>query len=311
MTGSPARLDASLEHLEAGRPVLVTGEDHGVVVLPASLASTAWTAWMIRHSSGLLCVALDESRADALRLPPMVPGGSAFAVSVDAATGVTTGISAADRARCARLLADPATRPEDLCRPGHVLPVRVSGDVTPADYGFAAAASDLCRRAGLTPVALFAVVTHDSGPVATAAELRSLGAEHGIGLVDRAAIAAWRFAGTLRKVAGAEVPTRFGPLRAESYVDGRGGVPHLVLFGSRPGPVSVHLECLPGTVLGGWGCRCRADLDAAVEGLHGDGGALVYLRTARPGQHQEMTVTERVLSEALLDKLGQAASLQA
>ncbi|MCI2419257.1 3,4-dihydroxy-2-butanone-4-phosphate synthase [Saccharopolyspora sp. K220] len=306
MAGQHAAID-HVNAIKAGKPVLIVGRDQGVVALAASRASTTWTAWVVRHSSGLLCVALDSARADELRLPPMESDGTSgkptFAVSVDAASGATTGISASDRAHCARLLADPSTRPEDLRRPGHVLPIRVPSNPTPAEYGFAEAATDLCRRAGLPAVALLAVVVDDSGTVASPDQLRSLGAEYGVGLVDCESIAASRFVPTLRKVASIELSGRLGSLRADAYLDTSSGVQHLVIFGSSPGPVSAHLECIPGTIFGSSCCRCRADLDAAVARLHDEGGILVYLRTAQSGQHQEMTLADRAISKALLESL--------
>jgi 3,4-dihydroxy 2-butanone 4-phosphate synthase/GTP cyclohydrolase II len=310
MTGIMAEQDAALDRVNAikrGKPVLLVEQDQGVVVLPASLASTRWTAWVVRHSSGLLSVALDSRRADELRLPPMVPGGPVrkptFAVSVDAANGATTGISAADRAHCARLLADPATRPEDLRRPGHVLPVRVSDKPPPAEYGFAEAAIDLCRQAALPPAALFATVVDDSGNVATATQIRALGAEHDIEVVDCAAIAAARFAGTLRKVATTELSTGRGPLRADSYLDTSSGLQHVVVFAPTPGPVATHLECVLGAVLGCDDCQCRAGLDAAMTRLHDKGGILIYLRSSHTGQHQELTPADRAISKALLENV--------
>ncbi|GAA5162576.1 3,4-dihydroxy-2-butanone-4-phosphate synthase [Amycolatopsis dongchuanensis] len=230
--------------------------------------------------------------------------GPAYAVSVDAANGITTGISAADRAHCARLLADPATRPEDLRRPGHVLPIRVPADPAPAGYGFPEAAIDLCRQAGLPAAALLATVVDDGGNVATAAQVRALAAEHGIVTADCAAIGAPRFAGTLRKVAAIELPTGRGPLHAESYLDTASGLRHLVIFGRTPGPVGTQLECVTGAVLGGTGCPCRARLDASIARLHDQGGVLVYLRSGQAGRHQDLTVADRAVSTALLSTAG-------
>ena len=165
-------VEEALEALRAGRPVLVADspdrENEADVILAAQSATPEWIAWTIRHSSGYLCAPMPASRADALDLPLMVPHSqdprrTAYTVTVDAATGVTTGISASDRARTLRVLADPASGREDLIRPGHVLPLRAVPGGVLHRAGHTEAAVDLCRLAGLEPVGAIAELVNDDG----------------------------------------------------------------------------------------------------------------------------------------------------
>ena len=195
------RIEDALSELRRGRPVLVVDdadrENEGDVVLPAQLASDAWVGWTVRHSSGVLCAPMPAELADRLALPPMVadnqdPRRTAYTVSVDARHGVTTGISAADRARTLRVLADPTTTPGDLVRPGHVFPLRARPGGVLERAGHTESAVDLCRLAGLAPVGLIAEVVQDDGSMMRLPHLLALGAEHGLVTVSIADLAAWR-----------------------------------------------------------------------------------------------------------------------
>ncbi|ROR73666.1 3,4-dihydroxy-2-butanone 4-phosphate synthase [Bogoriella caseilytica] len=195
------RVEAALRCLRQGRPVLVADdhdrEDEVDVVLPAAAATTEWIAWTVRHSSGYLCAPMPADRADALELPLMVPRsqdprGTAYAVSVDAATGVGTGISAADRARTLRVLADPDSGPGDLIRPGHVLPLRAAADGVRQRPGHTEAAVDLCRIAGAGEVAAIAELVEDDGTMTTRAQAQALADRHGLALVTIADLLTYR-----------------------------------------------------------------------------------------------------------------------
>ncbi|MDI2029253.1 3,4-dihydroxy-2-butanone-4-phosphate synthase [Saccharopolyspora sp. TS4A08] len=178
--------DVALAAVAAGETVVVHGAgDEGGIVFPASRADVAGTAFAVRHSSGFLCVALPESRCDALELPPVAArarreAGTTVCVTVDAAVGVTTGISAADRARAARVLADPGAVAADLTRPGHLVPVAV--DLDHPRPSLARAALRLVTRAGHAPAAVFAhlVSPADETRMATGPELRDFAADHGL-----------------------------------------------------------------------------------------------------------------------------------
>jgi 3,4-dihydroxy 2-butanone 4-phosphate synthase/GTP cyclohydrolase II len=183
-TDVSAAVAAALESLRAGRPVLVTDdadrEDEGDVVLAAELVTPEWLGWTVRHTSGLLCVPLSAERAAALELPPMVERNedsrrTDYTVSVDAAGGVTTGISAADRARTARVLADPAATPGDLVRPGHVFPLRARPGGVLERPGHTEAAVDLCTLAGLAPVGVIAELVEDDGSMSRWPQVTDLG----------------------------------------------------------------------------------------------------------------------------------------
>ncbi|GAA4662994.1 hypothetical protein GCM10023225_34940 [Kineococcus glutinatus] len=177
------RIGAALEALRAGRPVIVSDaadrEDEGDVVLAAELATPGWVGWTVRHTSGMLCAPMPAERAAALALPPMVERNedslrTDYTVTADAAAGVGTGISAADRARTFTVLADPASRPEDLVRPGHVFPLRARPGGVLERPGHTEASVDLCRLAGLQPVAVIAEVVADDGSMARRPQLHDL-----------------------------------------------------------------------------------------------------------------------------------------
>ena len=179
--------------MAAGRPVLVVDnedrENEGDIIFAAQHATPALMGWTIRHSSGVICVPLDRGRAEALDLPPMVEvnqdsKGTAYTVSCDAAAGVSTGISATDRALTARVLADAASSPADLTRPGHIFPLRAVDGGVRERPGHTEAAVDLCRLAGLEPVGVIAEVVYDDGEMMRLDGLRAFAAEHGCPLVS-------------------------------------------------------------------------------------------------------------------------------
>ncbi|MGL5857859.1 MAG: GTP cyclohydrolase II [Angustibacter sp.] len=191
----------ALAQLRAGRPVLVVDdaqrENEGDIVLAAQHASAQWVAWTVRYSSGLLCAPMPAEIADRLALPVMVarnedPRGTAYTVTVDARHGVSTGISAADRAWTARVLADPGTGAAELVRPGHVLPLRASAGGVLERPGHTEAAVDLCRLAGLQPVALIAEAVLDDGRMMRLSDVLELGERYQMVTVTIADLAAWR-----------------------------------------------------------------------------------------------------------------------
>ncbi|MFP5021853.1 3,4-dihydroxy-2-butanone-4-phosphate synthase [Pseudonocardia phyllosphaerae] len=300
-------VEAALASLRAGRPVLVADDDdregEGDVVLPAASASPEWTAWTVRHTSGLLCVPMEASRADELDLPLMVqhnadPLGTAYTVSVDAATGIGTGISARDRARTARVLADPASVARDLTRPGHVLPLRARPGGVVERAGHTEAAVDLCRLAGLPPVGVIAeVVTGPEiaggGRTANRREIAELGARHEVPVLDVADVVRYRYRHgdglRARVTRGPRVtlPTTHGTFDAVGFRDEVTGAEHLALCVDPPAtglPVlAVHVECTAGDVFGGLGCGCRSGLDEALAAVADRGGAVLYLRGPATG----------------------------
>ena len=185
--GLDQTIAAALDALRAGRPVLVSDaadrENEGDAILAAELATPEWVGWTVRHTSGMLCAPMPAERADALGLPRMVERNedsyrTDYTVSCDAAVGVTTGISAADRARTARVLADPSSAPPDLIRPGHVFPLRARPGGVRERPGHTEAAVDLCRLAGLAPVAIISELVEDDGSMSRWDQIVALGEEY-------------------------------------------------------------------------------------------------------------------------------------
>ncbi|GAA0405063.1 hypothetical protein Acor_23310 [Acrocarpospora corrugata] len=183
---------AAIAEIAAGRPILVIDnedrENEGDLIAAGSLMTPVLMAFLIRHSGGVVCAAMDGSDLDRLHLPPMValnedPKATAFTVSVDAADG-TTGISAANRANTLRLLADPATGPRQLQRPGHVFPLRAADGGLDARHGHTEAGVELCRLAGLPPVAALTEVFNADGSLARLPQLRVFADEHGLLLIS-------------------------------------------------------------------------------------------------------------------------------
>jgi 3,4-dihydroxy 2-butanone 4-phosphate synthase/GTP cyclohydrolase II len=299
-------VDQALEAIKAGLPVLVADdanrENEADAVIAATNVDPDWIAWIIRHSSGYMCAPMTTERADALNLPLMVPNSedprrTAYTVTVDAARGVTTGISAADRAATLRILADPASGAGDLIRPGHVLPLRaVPGGVLHRG-GHTEAAVDLCRLAGLPEVAGIAELVRDDGSMMRLGDAAALAQRDGLVLLTIADLIAWRRAngdlpteaeqpepppGAVNRVVAtgkAFLPTAYGEFDMHGYRDLRTGQEHVALVArSRPGKVvRVHSECLTGDAFGSQRCDCGAQLAAALERASAQGGAVIYL----------------------------------
>jgi 3,4-dihydroxy-2-butanone 4-phosphate synthase len=198
------RIEDAVRAIAEGRPVLVVDnedrENEGDIIFAAQHATPALMGWTVRYSSGVICVPLDAARADALALPPMVQinedaKGTAYTVSCDAAFGVSTGISATDRALTARVLADPASKPAALTRPGHVFPLRAVNGGVRERPGHTEAAVELCRLAGLEPVGVIAELVHDNGEMMRLDGLRGFALEHGCPLISIADLVAYLEAG--------------------------------------------------------------------------------------------------------------------
>ncbi|WP_422116071.1 bifunctional 3,4-dihydroxy-2-butanone-4-phosphate synthase/GTP cyclohydrolase II [Brachybacterium sp. UNK5269] len=290
---SAVRLDPvpdAIAAIAAGRPVVVVDdedrENEGDLILAAGAATPEQLAFVVRHSSGLLCAPMSAARADRLRLPLMVadnadPLRTAYTVSVDAREGVTTGISAADRARTLRVLADPATGPEDLIRPGHVLPLRARDGGVLERRGHTEAAVDLTRLAGLPAVGMIVELVQDDGTMMRGPELRAFADRHDLVMISIADLVRFRTA-ALEVTAPVALPTRHGTFSALAVRDG--AAEHLVLVQgdlTTPQPVltRVHSECLTGDVLGSRRCDCGPQLEESLQLIDEAGrGALILLR---------------------------------
>ncbi|MBU4213301.1 MAG: 3,4-dihydroxy-2-butanone-4-phosphate synthase [Actinobacteria bacterium] len=298
-------VEQALDELRAGRPVLVVDsadrENEADVILAAQSATPAWLGWTIRHSSGYLCAPMPAARADALDLPLMVPSSqdprrTAYTVTVDAATGVTTGISAADRTRTLHVLADPASGPVDLIRPGHVLPLRAAPGGVLHRGGHTEAAVDLCRLAGLEPVAGIAELVHDDGSMMRLPDTQRLAALEGLVVLTIDDLVRWRIehddlpvaaeaapaAPRVHRTSHALLPTQYGDFTLHGYRDLRTGAEHVALVpigGLAQVPVvRVHSECLTGDAFGSARCDCGPQLHESMRLAAEQGGAVVYLR---------------------------------
>lgn len=289
---SAASVPRALAALRDGRPVLVLDdedrEDEGDVVLAAQTLTPAWTGWAVRHTSGFLCAPMPAEVADRLELPIMVRDNedllrTAYTVTVDAASGVTTGISAADRCRTARVLADPTSTATDLRRPGHLVPLRARTGGVLTRPGHTEATVDLCRLAGLAPVGVIGELVDDEGAMLRGPQVRALAAAHDLPVLTVAELVAYRQRhDRVERLASSTLPTEHGELVVHGYRDLATGTEHLALLGQPdPGPrplVRVHSECLTGESMGSRRCDCGPQLQDALARVAADGGAVVYLR---------------------------------
>jgi len=291
-------IERAVAALRAGTPVLVVnGTDDQVVadvVIAAAHATPKWTAWLVRFTSGLICAALPGRRADELELPTMARDEDSnmeaptFAVAVDAASGIGTGISATDRARTARVLASRRSRPSDLVRPGHVLPVRVSGCGVLKRRGSAEATVDLCDIAGLPPVGLTAALLGEDGELLRGPAVSVFAQHHRLPMVHIDSVVHHRlFHGDGRRKRVMLVQNRLDqlggrPLRAIDFEDQLTGARHTVSIGASvpdiEPPVYVVRECVHGDSILASGCECRVEFERCHERIVVHGGVIMYLR---------------------------------
>jgi 3,4-dihydroxy 2-butanone 4-phosphate synthase / GTP cyclohydrolase II len=291
------RVEDAIRDIRAGRLVIVADdenrENEGDLVCAASCITPALVNFMATHGRGLICVALTEERAELLDLMPMTKRntevmGTAFTVSVDASPrfGVTTGISAHDRAKTIELLVDPDTRPADLRRPGHVFPLRAVPGGVLRRVGQTEASVDLARLAGLPPAGVICEILNDDGSMARRPELEQFARRHDLRFITVAQIVAYRLQNErlVQRIAEAQLPTPFGEFRVvafENQVDQR---EHVALVkgtveGRRNVLVRMHSECMTGDIFHSLRCDCGEQLHAAMRRIEEEGlGAIVYLR---------------------------------
>jgi 3,4-dihydroxy 2-butanone 4-phosphate synthase/GTP cyclohydrolase II len=291
-------VQSALAALAAGGMVVVVDdadrEDEGDLVVAADLVTAAQVAFLVRHTTGIICAPMTAERVDALRLPQMVADntdahGTAFTVSVDSVdTG--TGVSAEDRARTLRALADPGTTPEQLRRPGHVFPLRARAGGVLVRAGHTEAAVDLTTMAGLSGVAVIGEIVDEDGSMRRGASLAQFAADHGLPVLAIADLVRHRRATErlVELIASSQMPTEFGDFRALAYRSTVDGTEHLALVmgdvaaagRSEAGAlVRVHSECLTGDILGSLRCDCGGQLEQALRAIAAEGvGAVVYLR---------------------------------
>jgi 3,4-dihydroxy 2-butanone 4-phosphate synthase/GTP cyclohydrolase II len=266
-------------------------ENEGDLVIAAEHATPDAINFMITHGRGLVCMPITEDRARALGLTPMCPENTAlhgthFTVSVDAKEGISTGISAHDRAHTIRLLTDEATRPVDLALPGHIFPLISRDGGVLRRAGHTEATVDLARLAGLKPAAVLCEILNDDGTMARVPHLEVFAENHDLSIVNIADLIAYRKRNErlIERVAEAELPTRFGTFRIISYTSPIEDEEHVALVkgdvsGEEDVLVRVHSECLTGDVFGSFRCDCGGQLQHALERINEEGrGVLVYMR---------------------------------
>lgn len=284
----------ALTDLREGKPILVVDdedrENEGDLICAAQFATPEWISFLVRYSSGYLCVAVPNEVADRLQLPPMVqcsedPRGTAYTVTVDASAGVGTGISARDRARTAQVLADPASRASDLIRPGHVVPLRAKPGGVLERRGHTEAAVDLTLLAGLHPAGVLCEVVSEEDPtrMARLPELRGFAQAHGIRVIQVNDVVRYRQARVVRRVTRSKLPVSNAPFEIVGYRDLDGIEQIAVVLGDVDGAenvlVRVHSECFTGDVLGSQRCDCGTQLDDALGAVAAVGrGVVVYVR---------------------------------
>ena len=297
MTGNFASIEAAIADMAAGKPVIVVDdadrENEGDLIFAAEMATPELVAFMVRYTSGYICVPLTEEDCDRLELPPMYhtnqdKRGTAYTVSVDAREGVSTGISAHDRATTMRLLASADSSAADFTRPGHVVPLRAKVGGVLRRPGHTEAAVDLCNLAGLRPAGVLCEIVSqkDVEDMARLDELEVFAAEHDLALISIADLIAFRrhTESQITRIAEARVPTTHGEFRAIGYTSTIDGSEHIALVKGDVGDgtdilVRVHSECLTGDVFGSQRCDCGPQLDAALAAVAGEGrGVVLYVR---------------------------------
>jgi 3,4-dihydroxy 2-butanone 4-phosphate synthase/GTP cyclohydrolase II len=289
------RIEEALEQIRQGRMVILVDdedrENEGDLCLAAEKVTPEAINFMAREGRGLICLSLSEERADELDLPLMVREnsssfGTAFTVSIEARRGVTTGISAADRAHTIKVAIADDTTARDLARPGHVFPLRARNGGVLVRAGQTEGSVDLARLAGLKPAGVICEIMNDDGTMSRMPQLRQFAEKHGLLIVTIADLVAYRMRTELlvRRAADTRLPTAFGDFRAIVYENDVDQAQHMALVMGKIDPASpvlvrVHSECLTGDVFGSRRCDCGEQLHAAMRMIAEQGsGVVLYMR---------------------------------
>jgi len=298
-TAAAIRFDAVEDAIEAvrnGRLVVVVDdedrENEGDLIGAAELVTPESVNFMAREARGLMCVAITRERAASLRLPMMETVNTSlhetpFTMSVDYRHGTTTGISAADRAKTIRALADPTAQPDDFARPGHIFPLRATPGGVLRRAGHTEAAADLAELAGLRPAGVLIEILHPDGTMARTPDLRAFADAHGMPMITIQSLIAHRMRTEtlIRQVADVDLPTDRGHFRLAAFEELLTGDVHLAL--TKGGPftpdepvlVRVHSQCVTGDIFHSARCDCGAQLDAAMAQVEREGrGAILYMK---------------------------------
>jgi 3,4-dihydroxy 2-butanone 4-phosphate synthase/GTP cyclohydrolase II len=290
-----SQVEEAVEAIRGGEMVIVVDdadrENEGDLIMAADRVTNEAMGFMVRHTSGVICMPMLGSRLDELQLPLMVANNTehhrtAFTISVDARVGTTTGISATDRTTTVHTLIERRTKPDDLMRPGHIFPLRYREGGVLKRAGHTEAAVDLARLAECYPAGVLAEIVNDDGTMARLPELERFAAEHNLLMISIADLIRYRRhqEKLVRRVSEARIPTRHGDFNAYVFESLLDGVEHMAFVrgevaGKQNVLVRVHSECLTGDVFGSMRCDCGVQLDLALGQIAADGeGVVVYLR---------------------------------
>ena len=299
-------VETALQEIRAGRMIVVIDdedrENEGDLTMAAEKITPEAINFMAKHGRGLICLAMTEERLDYLRLPPMSAEntsnfGTAFTESIDARDGVSTGISAYDRSQTIKVAIDPATRPNDLARPGHTFPLRARKGGVLVRAGQTEASVDLARLAGLVPAGVICEIMNDDGTMARVPQLADFCRLHDLKMLTVAELIRYRMAHEryVRRVTETAVPTAYGEFRMIVYESEINGDSHIAMVkgdveqaGDEPVLVRMHSHCLVGDVFGATWCGCREAIDGAMRRIAEEGrGALIYLHQTSKGYSVE------------------------
>ncbi|MDQ3702103.1 MAG: bifunctional 3,4-dihydroxy-2-butanone-4-phosphate synthase/GTP cyclohydrolase II [Chloroflexota bacterium] len=290
-----ARIEEAIADFGAGRFVIIVDdearENEGDLAIAAEKVTPAAINFMARYGRGLICLPIVAQRLDELQIPMMVQEntsalGTAFTVSIEARSGITTGISAADRATTIKTVLDPRSRPEDLARPGHIFPLRAREGGVFMRAGQTEASVDLARLSGLYPAAVICEIMADDGTMARLPALERIAAEHEIKIISVADLIAYRgrHEQIVKKIVETPMPTEHGVFVAHAYVDTITGEEHVALVKGDPRQteepvlVRMHSKCLTGDTFGSLRCDCGQQLHWAMQQIESAGlGVVVYL----------------------------------
>ena len=292
---SAAAVEFAMERVRAGGMVIMVDdedrENEGDFVMAAEDATAEQINFMAMHGRGLICVPMEGDDLDRLGMPMMVrhntsPHSTAMTVAVDAAYGITTGISSADRAHTIRLLSEPEATSENFVQPGHVFPLRYQEGGVLVRAGHTEGSIDLVRTAGKRTSAVVCEIMNEDGTMARRPQLESIAEKHDIPIVSIADIIAYRLSreSFVQRVTETRLPTRWGEFKCVAYQSNVDPAEHIALVMGRidpeqPALVRVHSECLTGDIFGSQRCDCGDQLDAAMSQIAEDGvGALIYMR---------------------------------